>query len=298
MKTLLKKILVLAFMCCMFPTQAQHLLLGGSGWNKIAIIEKSTREVVWSHPLEKGWECNNAVADKKGKTIVFTYKKGIKAITLDHKELWNIKAPAKCEMQSLKMLPNGNCLIAWNGHPLTIMEVKTKTGEVISKVEYETGVASIHGQTRQINKMKDGNYIVPIVTQNVIHIVSPEGKKVKEIKISGKPFATELIKDSVYLVAGGDGHSISEVDFATGKTLRLVKDGDVKGSPLFYVAGIEQNKDSFYVTNWQGHSKGKTGPKVLELDSDLNILWQVKLEDKGIGRISSISTVKYKKSKK
>ncbi len=296
MKNLFKTALTVACLMCCVSLSAQQLLIGGSGWAKIAIIEKETREVLWEHPLEKGWECNNAVA-LKGGNILFSYKKGAKVITTDHKDVWDIKAPEGCEMQSVKLLSNGNCLIAWCGHPLTIMEVKASTGEILSKTEYDIGVQNAHGQMRQINKMDDGNYIVPIVSQTEIHIITPEGKLVRKINIEGKPFATEQIKGSRYLVAGGDSHLLCEVDMATGEMLKVIKEEDIKGSPLFFAGGIEWNKKSFYLCSWQGHSKGKTGPKVLELDADLNVIWKVETEDEGIGRVSSVCSIKYKKKK-
>ncbi len=295
MKQIFKLSLCAAAIMCSLSLSAQQLLLGGSGWNKVAIVDKQSKEVLWEYPLEKGWECNNAVA-LKGGNVLFSYKKGARAVTPSKEVIWDIKAPEGCEMQSAKLLPNGNSLIAWCGHPLTIMEVNSKTGEIISKTEYDSGVQNAHGQMRQINKMKDGNYIVPIVSQQFIHIITPEGKLVKKIEVPGKPFATELIKGTKYLVAGGDSHNFFEVDMATGEVSNLVGDDGIKGgAPLFFAGGIEYNKKSFYLSSWQGHSKGKTGPKVFELDSDMNVLWSIMPEDEGIGRISSICSIKYKK---
>ncbi len=294
MKKLFRVTLTAALlMCCLFPSQAQHLLLGGSGWRKIAIIEKQTRKVVWEHPLEKGWECNNAVALPDG-NILFSYKKGAKVITLEHKDVWDMPTPAGTEMQSVKLLPNGNCLLAWGGSPLTIMEVKAATGEIISKTEYDTNIKNPHAQMRQINKMDDGNYIVPLVSQNVIHIISPKGELIRKVDVAGNPFATEQIKGSRYWVAGGDKHNLLEIDLASGKTLREIKDGDIKNTPLFFIAGIERSKKSVYVCSWQGHAKGKTGPKVLELDKKMRPIWSIDPSDAGIGRVSSVCLIDFK----
>lgn len=82
-------------------------------------------------------------------------------ITRDGRELWNIAAPAGCEMQTARILPDGNALVAWCGHPSTILEVNMK-GEVLSKTEFETGIERPHAQFRQINKNKKGNYLVPL----------------------------------------------------------------------------------------------------------------------------------------
>ena len=76
--------------------KTEKLLLGGSGWNKIVIIDKNTKQVEWEHPLEKGWECNSAVATPDG-NILFAYARGAKLIDRNHQEIWNIAAPDTCE---------------------------------------------------------------------------------------------------------------------------------------------------------------------------------------------------------
>lgn len=300
MKKLLKLTLVAASLMCTLSLSAQQLLVAGSGWNKVAIIDKESKKVLWQHSLVKGMECNNAVA-LKGGNILYSYKQGAAVVDMDHNIVWDIKAPSGCEMQSVKLLKNGNSLIAWCGHPLVIMEVDSKTGKILKEVKYDTGVKKAHSQMRQINKMDDGNYIVPIIATKEIHIVSPEGKLVRKYAVDGNPFATDQIKGTKYLVAGGDAHTLMEVDLATGEVLKTIKSGDFKGgAPLFFVGGVESNKKSFYVASWQGHSKGKTGPKVFEVDSNMNVLWQIDEGDKNTGRISSVCSIKYKakKSKK
>ena len=45
-------LLVALFLVAPFAqgSSPQHLLVGGSGWNKIAIINKDTKEIVWEYP--------------------------------------------------------------------------------------------------------------------------------------------------------------------------------------------------------------------------------------------------------
>ena len=83
MKNTIKNLVLLFVLFCLSPIvqskSPQHLLLGGSGWNKIAIINKETKEIVWEYPLEKGWECNSVAATPDG-NILFSYAKGAKVI--------------------------------------------------------------------------------------------------------------------------------------------------------------------------------------------------------------------------
>ena len=100
----------LLLVCSACHEASHHLLLGGSGWDKIAIVNKNTKEIEWEHPLEKGWECNS-VAVTPDRNILFSYSKGAKLITRDHEEVWNISAPEGCEMQTARVLSNGNYLV-------------------------------------------------------------------------------------------------------------------------------------------------------------------------------------------
>lgn len=202
MKNTIKNLVLLFVLFCLSPIvqskSPQHLLLGGSGWNKIAIINKETKEIVWEYPLEKGWECNSVAATKTGE-ILFSYSKGAKMITRDGQELWNIAAPAGCEMQTARILPDGNALIAWCGHPSTILEVNPK-GEILSKTEFETGIERPHAQFRQINKNKKGNYLVPLFATSEVREIASDGKLLNTVKLSGTPFSTAFLKNGDYLV--------------------------------------------------------------------------------------------------
>ena len=54
-------------------------------------------------------------------------------------------------MQTARVLPNGNYLLAWCGYPATIMEVNAK-GEILSKTDFDTHIEQPHAQFRQVNK--------------------------------------------------------------------------------------------------------------------------------------------------
>lgn len=49
----MKKILISfgLLVATMLSAQESYLLVGGSGWNKIALIEKSSADIVWTHDL-------------------------------------------------------------------------------------------------------------------------------------------------------------------------------------------------------------------------------------------------------
>lgn len=272
--------------------KAEKLLLGGSGWNKIAIIDKDTKQIEWEHPLEKGWECNSVVALPDG-NILFSYARGAKVITRDHQEVWNIAAPDTCEMQTARILPNGNYLLAWVGHPAVIMEVSPK-GDILSTTQYETGIETPHAQFRQVNKNERGNYLMPLFATSEVREISPAGELVNTTQLVGTPFTTVALDNGNHWVACGDGHSFAEVNLNSGEVIRSFNENDIENTRLFFVAQLlPSDNGALYVCNWQGHDKNATeanSPQVFEIDNNGKVIWSLN-DNKTFGMISAISTI-------
>lgn len=289
---ILSALLCLVATSCQKKAPSSHLLLGGSGWNKIVVVNKDTKAIEWEHPLEKGWECNSVVMTPDS-NILFAYSKGAKLISRDHQEIWNIPAPDSCEMQTARLLPNGNCLLAWCGHPATILEVDMQ-GNILSKTEYETGIEAPHAQFRQVNKNKAGNYLVPLFATSDVREISPDGQEVKRIKLEGTPFSTVLLENGNYLVACGDAHSFVELNYETGEVVRKVGANDIKGAELFFVAQLLPKADGgVYVCNWQGHDgKAAEGhyPQLIETNAAGEIVWELN-DNATFGMISTICQI-------
>ena len=283
---------LLLFSATSCQKKAQKLLLGGSGWNKIVIINKNTKEIEWEHPLEKGWECNSVAATPDG-NILFSYARGAKVITREHQEVWNIPAPDTCEMQTARVLPNGNYLLAWVGHPAVIMEVSPK-GDILSRTEYETGIEQPHAQFRQVNKNERGNYLIPLFETSDVREVSQEGKLLKATKLEGTPFSTYALNNGNYWVACGDGHSLLEVNLDNGEIARRYGENDIKGVRLFFVAQLlPAYGEGLYICNWQGHDKNAkeaNSPQLLEIDGNGRVVWSLNDNEK-FGMISAISPI-------
>lgn len=129
---------------------SRYLLLGGSGWDKIAIVNKNSKKIEWEHPLEKGWECNSVAVTPDG-NILFSYSKGAKLITRDHKEIWNIAAPEGCEMQTARVLPNGNYLVPLFASS-EIREI-SPSGQFVKSVK-------VDGNPFCVAALDNGNYLV------------------------------------------------------------------------------------------------------------------------------------------
>ena len=282
----------LLLVCSACHEASHHLLLGGSGWDKIAIVNKNTKEIEWEHPLEKGWECNS-VAVTPDRNILFSYSKGAKLITRDHEEVWNISAPEGCEMQTARVLPDGNYLLAWCGHPAKIMEVSPK-GEILSETVYETGIDHPHAQFRQVNKNKAGNYLMPLFATSEVREISPAGELVKTTKLEGTPYSTVLLNNGNYMVACGDGHSLMEVNLDKGEVIRRIGEKDIEGVSLFFVAQLlPTSNNGLYICNWQGHdpsAKESNNPQLMEIDGNNKVIWSLNDNDT-FGMISSVCPI-------
>lgn len=269
------------------------LLLGGSGWNKVVIIDKSTKQVEWEYPLEEGWECNSVACTPEG-NIFFSYRKGAKVVTKDHQEVWNIPAPEGCEMQTARVLPDGNILLAWTGHPAVIMEVD-KTGKELRRTEYETGIEHPHAQFRQVNKNAAGNYLIPLMGGKNVCEVSPEGKLIRSVEFDGNYFTVLHDEGNEYWVACGDRHTLLKVDMQTGKVIQRFGENDIPQIRLFFVAGLYKSEnDGLYVCNWQGHdktAKEMNTPQLFEIDNSGHVLWELN-DNMRFGMISDVCIMK------
>lgn len=281
---------------CSNTTYANHpekLLLGGSYWNKLVIIDAETQKIEWEHPLEPGWECNSADCNKKGE-VLFSYRRGAKLIDRNHKQIWNIEAPKGCEMQTARTLPGGNSLIAWAGQPAVIMEISPK-GDIVKRTEYSIDIKNPHGQFRQINRMPSGNYLIPIMDKGEVHEITPAGDLVKSIKVEGNPFSTLRAGKNTYWVACGDGHSLLKMNWKTGKALQRFGQNDIEGTKLFFVAELlHDGKGGLYICNWQGHDPNAAAaksPLLLRINKKGQVVWKLR-NDKNFGRISTVTIIK------
>lgn len=265
------------------------LLLGGSGWNKIVIVDKDTKTIEWEHPIESGQECNSVAYTKDG-NILYSYSKGAKLITKDHAELWSIAAPDSSEMQTASILPNGNYLLAWCGHPATILEVD-KDGKILSKTEYETGIEQPHAQFRQVSKNSRGNYMMPLFATSDVREITPDGKLVKSVTVGGTPFTAVPLANGNHLIACGDGHAYMELNFDTEEVVRKVNANDVDGASFFFVAGLLPTaQGGEYICNWQGHGGDADAsklPQLVEVDKNGKMIWSLN-DNAKFGMISAI----------
>ena len=278
-------ILFLFTISCSASAQ-QKLLVSGSGWDKVAILDKTSGEIEWSHQLEKGTECNDTEMTREG-NILIGYKKGAKLITKNQEVLWDFKAEAGQELFTATQLPNGNYFLAACAHPSRFITLNKK-GKIIKEQNLDLKVKNIHGQFRQVTPSPNKTLIIPVLGKGEVIEINKKNKVLRRIKIEGNLFSVKILPDGNWLVACGDGHKFVIVDPKKETIIKTVSDSDIPDYSLFFVAEPHLLKNGNYMfANWNGHAKDKTQPKIIEIDTDNNVVWTLPHND----NIRNISTI-------
>jgi len=267
-------------------TAQQKFLVGGSGWNKVAIVDKNTGIIEWSHTLDKGTECNDVEMTAEGNVLI-GYKKGAKLITKDQKVLWDFKAEDGQELFTATQLPNGNYFLAACAHPARFITLNNK-GKKIKEKNYDLKISNVHGQFRQVFPTQKNTLIIPVFATGEVLEIDENNKVLKKIIVGGNPFSVKILPDKSWLVACGDAHKFVIVDPKKQEIVKSVNNSDVPEYSFYFVAEPYLLKNGNYMfANWNGHVKDKTQPKIFEIDAKNKVVWTLPHNDK-IKNISSI----------
>lgn len=282
----LNLLIILLALISFSSTAQQEFLVGGSGWNEIAIIDKNSAEITWSYPLPEKSECNHVRFTQSG-DILFSYKKGAKLVSKSKEIIWDFKADKGEEIQTAKQLANGNFFLAVCAQPSRFITLNAK-GQIISEQNYDLGIEKNHGQFRQVTPTKNGTIIIPVLGKSHVIEIDKNNKVLRKIKIEGNLFSVKVLPNNSWLIACGDAHKFVIVDPKKEKIIKSYTNDFVKECSLNFVAEPYLLKNSNYlIANWNGHSKDKTQPKIIEIDKKGKVVWTLPHSDK-IRNISSI----------
>ncbi len=246
------------------------ILVGGSGWDKIAIIDKASGEIEWTHPLEENEECNAVWVTDDGK-ILYSYKNGANLINRDGSTVWSFKTDSKSEVQHVSATPDGYTL-AICGHPARIVNIGND-GEVASVIKFETGIENPHAQFRRIWNNGDGTYLVPLMAKGEIATINSDGEIIKTVKTEGGAFAVRITPCGKLLISEGDNHSFSMATM-DGEVINRVSQNDIEGVNLGYVALLSiLDNGNLMICNWLGHGADASQPHLIELDANNKVVW-------------------------
>ncbi|MFI3302792.1 MAG: hypothetical protein SNH35_07935 [Rikenellaceae bacterium] len=275
----MKKILttIAAILLVVSASAQNRFLVGGTGSNKIAIINKNSQQIEWQHigfNKECG-QCNSLIYQENG-DIFYAHKKGAYMINAQREMLWKVDVKEGEEMQCVGEI-KGGYMVGIAGTPTRILELD-KNGKITKEVTFDTGVTNVHRQFRQIAKTKKGNYIVPVGMTKKILEVDAKGKIIRDIQLENQSLYVTINNDGDWIATTGHAGDIYKIDNKSGKISTVLKgktlsDGTVTG----FVAGIVQLRNGNYMlTNWVGHKGDQTQPIIIELNDKWEVVWTMK----------------------
>lgn len=260
------------------PAQVEKIAIAGSFWDSIAIVDKASGEIEWSYGLPAGAECNSIEVTPKG-DILISYKKGARLIGRDKQVIWDYTNVADtAELQTATQLPGGGFMLAVCDGPVRIIELDS-LGQQTLEVTYNLGIDVPHAQFRRVIKTSNGNYIMPIITQEKLVEISPAGELVREYTMpqGSLPFSLQELANGNLLVSLGDGHALTEYDRATGQEVKTIAQNDILGVELQFVAQCQRlNSGNTIISNWMGHLENPAAcsqKQLIEINPVGEVVW-------------------------
>jgi hypothetical protein len=271
---------------CCSCTKKEKLLIGGVGWQQIAIVDKASGEVEWSHPLEADEECNDVELTPRGE-ILYAGKKDAKLITRKHETVWSYEVGASEAVYTAACIESGHYLLAIAGFPARLVELD-KTGEVIREVTFHAASRELERQFRQILKTPQNTYLVPLIDKHKISEIGEDGRTVRTVYCGGNPVAIKVTQEGNWLISGGESRFIAEINPDTKEVLRNVVSGDLNWSAFLYVGElIRYENGNTLVANWNGGGEDKSQPQILEIDGNNQVVWRLPYHP-DIAHVSSV----------
>lgn len=274
MKVTILNSTLLFLISCLISSCNVHekLLISGCGWDKVAIVDKKSNTVEWTHQLQKGDDCND-VEVTKADNILYAYKGGARLVTRSQDIVWDFKVEKDQELYTATELPSGEYMLAVCANPSRIITLNAK-GEKVREQNFESGIANVHGQFRQILPTKDNTYLIPLMGKGEVIELTESGEVIRRITVGGNPFSVKLMRNGNWIVGCGDAHKYVIVDPSTQTVKDSISTADIaKGSLLFVAEPYSYRNGNVMIANWNGHSIDKTQPLLVEIDSKNRVVW-------------------------
>jgi hypothetical protein len=250
------------------------LLIGGCGWDKIAIVDKKSNTIEWTHQLQKGDDCNDLEITKAG-NVLYAYKGGARLVSKSQELLWDFKVEEGQELYTATELPSGEYLLGVCANPSRIITLDPK-GNKIKEQNFDSGIAKVHVQFRQIYPTSNNTYLIPLMGKGEVIELTQKSEVVRRIEVEGNPFSVKVLRDGNWLIACGDSHKYVIANPDKQLVEKIVSSSDLTNVSLLFVAEILNYKNgNVLIANWNGHSKDKTQPKLIEINSKNRVVWKL-----------------------
>lgn len=274
MKKIYRILFGLALLGVCYPCSAQKekLLVAGCGWQQVAILDKESGAVEWSHSLGAREDCNDVERTPEGH-ILYAYTRGARLITRSQQTIWDFKANKGEELFTATHLSSGNYLLAICGTPSRIIELNAD-GKQVDELQFDTSITGVHDQFRQIVKTPHETYLIPLMGKGEVVEMNREKEILNTVRSGGNPFAIQILANGNWLVSCGDAHCFVEIDPQRRKILKKTETDQIAGHSLLFVAELVRYQNgNTLISNWNGHSPDKSQPLLIEVDPDNRVVW-------------------------
>jgi hypothetical protein len=225
--------------------------------------------VEWEYPAE---HCNDLSVLPNG-NLLFNTGHGVREVTRDKKVVFNYESTSA--IYACQRLSNGNTFVG-ECNSGRLLEL-SPTGAIVKEVRLlSLGHDGGSAYMRNARRLENGHYLVAHYGTDVVREYDETGHVVLEIPAAGGPHSVERLANGHTLISCGDhpgGPRLIETD-ATGKTVWEVKEGDLPGVSLKFVAGFQRLRNgNTIIANWLGHGHVGEAPQLIEFTVNKCVVW-------------------------
>jgi hypothetical protein len=248
---------------------SHRYITSGHGMKQIMIVNKQG-EVEWTYPTSG--RCNDVWQLSNG-NVIFSDHNHVREVTLKKEIIWTYDIENGREVHSISPIGK-KFLIGVSGSPAQLIELNKK-GKATRIIELDTKIEKAHGQFRQVRKSRQGTYFAGLMKTGKLLEIDQKGNIVREIDLPGQGFTGIPLPNGNVLIACGDGHCILEID-RQNKVVWELKDGDIPGIPLRFIAGLHRLPNgNTVVCNWGGHGYKGQQAQIFEVSRDKQLIGSV-----------------------
>ena len=248
--------------------KGHHFVCTDYTQGKVFIVSEEG-QAEWEYPAPS---CNDLWVLPNG-NFLFNTGHGVKEVTREKQVVFEYTS--KSEIYACQRLADGRTFVGeCNAGRLLELD---PAGKIVKEIKLlPEGKDGGHSYMRNARRLADGHYLVAHYGGNVVREYDADGKVVREIPAPGRPHSAIRLPNGNTLVACGDGPGgsrVFEAD-AAGKTVWEVKDGELPGISLKFMAGLQRLPNGNTVmSNWLGHGKFGQAPHVIEVTPDKQVVW-------------------------
>ena len=173
------------------------------------------------------------------------------------------------EVNTVQQTGKNRFLLTEAGPKPRLLEVD-RSGKILVEVPIQAQTRDLHLQTRMSRKLRNGNYLVPQLLDQVVREYTPKGDIVWEAKTPNWAFTAIRLDDGNTLIGCTLGNLVIEVDRG-GKIVWQVTNDDLPGRPLNDCCGVQRLPGGNTVITSHHATGGEV--RLTEVTRDKKVVW-------------------------